>query len=137
MIAIDFNPSPRSLRLFAAVWFPLFAITVGAIVGTSLGSWNSVCIAWGICGAVAGLGTVRPKFIGPVYVGLMLLTYPIGFVVSHALLCLIFLLIVTPIGVCRRLLGADPLALRRHMNRTTMWHTSTATRPTATYPRLY
>jgi len=51
--------------------------------------------------------------IRPIFVGLILLTFPIGWVVSHLLLGLIFYGLVTPIGLILRISGHDPLQLKK------------------------
>jgi hypothetical protein len=47
-----------------------------------------------------------------VFVGLMVITYPIGLVVSTVALALLFYLVFTPLGWGMRLAGRDPLRLR-------------------------
>ena len=46
------------------------------------------------------------------YVGLMVVAFPIGFVLSYVFMGLIFFVILTPIGLFFRLIGRDPLRRR-------------------------
>ena len=57
------------------------------------------------------LSAVAPAANRPLYVAMIVLTYPIGFVVSHVILGAIFYGMITPIGLVFRLVGRD--ALRR------------------------
>ena len=54
-----------------------------------------------------------PGAFAPVAVVWLALSHAVGTVVSTALFSLVFGLVITPIGVARRLLGKDTLQLRR------------------------
>ena len=43
------------------------------------------------------------------YLGWMRVFYPIGWVVSHLLLAIVYYLVLTPIGLVMRLFGGDPM----------------------------
>jgi Saxitoxin biosynthesis operon protein SxtJ len=135
MIEIPWHPPNRMLRRFAAIWLPLFAALVGFWVGRATGRWDAVRVGWVVTAALAAGGLVWPPFVRPVFLGLILLTFPIGWVVSHALLTAIFVLVFTPIGLARRLLGHDALDLRDRPGRTSLWRESTATQPPERYTR--
>ena len=51
----------------------------------------------------------------------MAITYPIGWVVSHVVLAVLFLGVFTPVAVLFRLIGRDALARRRPPDRATYW----------------
>jgi len=55
---------------------------------------------------------VRPRALRWVFVGWMIAVFPIGWVVSHVLLGVIFFALFTPIAIVFRLIGRDPLRLR-------------------------
>ena len=55
------------------------------------------------------LGLLWPRVIRPVYVGWMVLAFPIGWTVSQAMLAVMFYGLFTPIGLLFRLIGRDPL----------------------------
>lgn len=122
MISIQWNPERKQLRQFAAIWFPAFCGLLGWILGTKTGHWVAVQAAWSICAAVAVLGAIYPPAIRPVFVGLILLTFPIGWVVSHVLLGAIFYLLFLPIGLVLRWTGHDPLELHPPQGNT-LWKT--------------
>ena len=111
MIAIQWNPGQKQLRQFAGIWFPAFCALVGWSIARKTGHWHEVEIGWAVAGAIFLAGLVFPPLIRPIFVGLILLTYPIGWVVSHVLLGLIFYGVVTPIGILLRATGYDILDL--------------------------
>jgi len=123
MIAIQWNPSEKQLRQFAGVWFPAFCGLVGWSIGHKTGHWSEVEIGWVLAGLLSVGGLVLPALIRPIFVGLILLTFPIGWVVSHLLLGLIFYGVVTPIGLILRISGHDPLQLKKPSGNS-VWKTS-------------
>jgi hypothetical protein len=119
MIKINDNPSRRELRQFAGIWFPVFWFIVGGWF--FIGDAPRVAIAAGVFGLVVGaIGVARPRFMHPIYLLWMHAAYPIGFVVSHVVLGVIFYLLVTPVGLVMKLVGYDPLQ-RRLRTSTTYW----------------
>jgi Saxitoxin biosynthesis operon protein SxtJ len=134
MIDIQWNPERKQLRQFAAIWFPAFCALVGWIVGKKTGHWGGVEIAWGVGGGIALAGFIHPPLIRPVFVGLILVTYPLGWVVSHLLLGMIFYGIVTPIGLFLRMMGHDPLQLQPPTG-ITLWKTPAGGNDPASYLR--
>ena len=123
MIAIQWNPSTKQLRQFAGIWFPAFCGLVGWSIGHKTGHWSEVEIGWVLAGLLSVGGLVLPALIRPIFVGLILLTFPIGWVVSHLLLGLIFYGVVTPIGLILRISGHDPLQLKKPSGNS-VWKTS-------------
>ena len=123
MIAIQWNPSTKQLRQFAGIWFPAFCGLVGWSIGQKTGHWSEVEIGWVLAGLLSVGGLVLPALIRPIFVGLILLTFPIGWVVSHLLLGLIFYGVVTPIGLILRIIGHDPLQLKKPSGNS-VWKTS-------------
>lgn len=107
-MTLDLKPTPRRLSEFAVA----FAVA-GTLVGLML-TWRGVSPVW--AGLVAGIALVwafvgrRVQAVGlRTYQGLTLLTYPIGLVVSHVLMAIVYFAILTPIGWLRRTFGGDPL----------------------------
>ena len=132
MITVQWNPERKQLRQFAAIWFPAFCGLLGWIVGAKTGQWQTVQIAWAVCGVQAVAGVMVPPTIRPVFVGLILVTYPIGWVVSHVLLGAIFYLLFLPIGLALRMTGHDPLQLKRPAGNS-LWKTPVGKRHPASY----
>jgi hypothetical protein len=141
MIKIDLSPKPAFLRQFALVTIvglPLLTAAVLRIAGVF--AWDHVALL--VAGAVALLQCAL-AFAGSlhltrvVYVLLMCVSFPIGFVVSNVLLIAIYFLVFTPIGLVFRLIGRDTMGRRLEPSRTTYWHQRPAPRPLASYFKLY
>ena len=134
MISVQWNPERKQLRQFAGIWFPAFCALVGWMVGKKTGHWAGVELAWAGSAVMAVAGFIHPPLIRPVFVGLILATFPIGWVVSHLLLGAIFYGLVTPIGLILRITGHDPLQLKSPTAHT-LWKTPVGKTDPASYLR--
>ncbi len=120
MIQLDLRPDERTLRQFgfialvgfgfvaAIAWYEVLIFSFG------LGAAREP-VAYGLAGlaALSLLSSLAyPKANLPVYLGISILTYPIGFVLSYVILGTLFYLIIAPIGLVMRAFGADPLERR-------------------------
>ena len=107
---IPTNPDTRMLRQFAGLWLLFF----GAIGGWQMyrgHQWGIWVVAVAAVGGVVGL--IQPRLLKPIFVTWMILAFPIGWLVSHTMLLLLFLCVFTPIGVALRMTGHDPLRLKK------------------------
>jgi hypothetical protein len=121
IIEINDNPSPRELRHFAAIWFPLFSFAVATFLYV-VATFPTGAVAAAVLGVViAFVGYRRPRFIHPIYLIWMYAAYPIGFVVSHLLLGVIFYGVFTTIGFLMRLFAYDPLQRRLRTEESSYW----------------
>jgi len=117
MIEIDFDPDERTLRQFgwialagfgllaALAWFEKLMFAGG--LGDARAPVAAGLLAVGVL--AAGIGLVHPKANRFLFVGLALLAFPIGFVLSYAILTTLFFLIIAPIGAVMRIAGHDPM----------------------------
>ena len=105
------DPPARLLRQFAGLWLAFFL---------GLAAWQGrlrglpaviVCVTLAV--SVGGVGLVRPQAVRPLFVGWMMLAFPIGWLVSHVALAVVFYGLITPLAVAFRLAGRDLLALKR------------------------
>ncbi len=118
LIDIDLNPDERTLRHFGFIALVGF----GGIALLAWGEW--LIFSFGLGGArpwVAGgaaavgglaalLSLVAPRANRGLYVGLTLLTAPIGFVLSYVIMGLLFYGLFAPLGLLFRVIGRDALA---------------------------
>jgi polyferredoxin len=129
MIDINLRPDARTLRQFgliaffgfgflgAIAWYELFIFAMG------LGSARTIVA--GVFASLAVLSlffsAVFPKANLPIYLGLTLLSYPIGFVLSYVIMGFLFYGLITPVGLFFKLTGRD--AMHRNFDReaTTYW----------------
>jgi hypothetical protein len=120
MIEIDRHPSPRALRQFAGLFLVVFGV-VGLLVFRRAGAVEVAAAIWGLAVLVGVVGLRFPSAIRWLYVGMIYLAFPLGWVVSHVVLALVFYLLVTPIGLALRLPRRDPLRRRFDRDAATYW----------------
>ena len=65
--------------------------------------------------------------------GLTIVAYPIGLVLSYVIMATLFYLIISPIGVLMRLTGKDPLEKRINPEADTYWVDAQSARPSESY----
>lgn len=137
MIKIDFNPPTKQLQQFAwiaLVGFPL----AGFLIARSFDLTPSLPWVLGAVGVVTwALGLIQPRWILPIFVGLMAIAAPIGFVLSWALMGIVYFGLFTPVGLLFRLIGRDRLHKYPDPAATSYWHHRGEPRPAASYFRLY
>jgi hypothetical protein len=132
MIAINWNPDRRELRQFSIALL-VFTGAIGGILWWKLGPNRISQTLWFGGPLLAALGLVVPKAIRPVFVGLSLLAFPIGYVVGFVALALVYYLLITPIGLVFRLLGRDPLHRKPDSALGTYWISRGETPPAKRY----
>jgi hypothetical protein len=117
---IDISKTPRTseLRWFAALWFPAMCFVVGF---STYESHHAIAAGIWTVGAVLSItGLVQPRVIAPVYWFLLRVTFPLGWVLSHAVLFIVFFGVVTPIGFLVRVFH-DPLQRPLERTRASYW----------------
>jgi hypothetical protein len=141
MLDINFNPPKRDLRNFGFVALVAFALIGGLVYwkrglfGLEFGGATETVsyILWGL-GLLSGFfSIVIPAANRALYVTLSVITYPIGFVVSHVVMAFIFFAIITPVGLLFRLLGRDPLHRRFDRSAESYWDPHVARKDKASY----
>lgn len=102
LLQLNATPSRRELRWFAALWWPALCAVAGVFLFRRLGWHSSAVLVWSGGGLLALLGLWRTAIIQPIYTALMRVTFPIGWIVSHIVLAILYFAIFTPIGVVLR-----------------------------------
>ncbi len=137
LVEINKNPTRSQLRTFALVWFPAFCALVGFLLFRNVGE-TPAYVVWGAGAAISLAGLAVPSFMRIVFVGLMYLTFPMGFVVAHVLLAIIYFAVLTPIGLLMRLTSYDPMGRRKSKDaESTYWTTRAGKRPRKSYFRQF
>jgi hypothetical protein len=133
---IPFSPPHRLLRQFAGLWLVAFG---GLAVWEALARGRPAVAAAlaAVAVTVGGLGLIRPGAVRPIFVGWMVLAFPVGWLVSHTLLALVFFGVFLPVGVAFRLLGRDALRLRPQPGMATYWAPTPAPGELRRYFRQY
>ena len=110
MITLDLKPGYRQLRTFGAAALALLGLLGWWLHANGHSSW--ALAAW-ITAGFSGLAAAGwPKGNLPLYLALTLVAFPLGLLLSYAVLALMWYLIITLAGACFRLLGKDPLQRR-------------------------
>jgi hypothetical protein len=145
MLELNLDPDERTLRRFG-----LLALCVFSALGVC--AWRGMpplafepgparaALAFGLWALAASAGLLAllwPRGNRALYVGLSLLGYPVGLVVSHAVLALLFFAVFTPAGAVLRLLGKDPLQRALERDRSSYWTQARGRRPKPSYFRPF
>jgi hypothetical protein len=131
LIRINREPSGRQLAGFGLAWLAFLGLA-GARAW-SRGHPAAAETAWILAAVVPLAGLARPRFLRQVYVGLSHATYPVGIVLSHILLALVYYLVLTPLGFTMRLFRPDPLCRRFDPDAPSYWTARDETKPPESY----
>ena len=141
MIKINLNPPERVLGHFAWIAIPGLPLVVGAVLRIAgVFAWGhpALLAAGGVAVAQLALYLAGVRFATKaVYVLLSLIAMPIGFVLSHVLMAVIYYLVMTPIGLFFRLVGRDVLGRKLEPNKASYWHDRGEPRSASNYFKLY
>lgn len=129
LVEANWNPNPKQLRQFGVlclvgfpviVWFwggQLSAISVSALLGA----------------AIAVLSVLAPRMVTPIFVGLMLVTIPVGIVVGELAMLLIYWGVFLPMGLIFKLRRRDRLRTKIERNLKTYWAAKRKPKSVASY----
>lgn len=138
LMEVNRDPSPREVRQFACYLLPGFCCLLAGWAVYRYESWPAAYAL--VAGAVVSLvlGLIKPLWMKKFLVAWMLAAFPIGWVVSHVAMAIIYFLVVTPIALLMRIVGRDPLSRRFDPQAKTYWTTRpTAPRDPASYFRQF
>ena len=116
---ITARPTDRKLREFAAA---------GAIVCCGLAAWQVARgNAWMVGAlllialAATGMALWRPRWLGPLFTAALIVTFPLAWTVSLAVLAIAFYGLITPLALFFRLIGRDVLDRRPRPDEDSYW----------------
>jgi hypothetical protein len=135
MIEINRNPDRKTVRQFALIWIAVFGVLGAAYVYRWGQPWTAMVLS--VVSALGGPAYFIPSFGRLLYVGACYAAFPIGFVVSHVILAVVFYLVVTPIGLIMRLAGRDPMHRAFVRDAKTYWVPRERTTDPARYFRQF
>ena len=126
-------PSDKMLRQFAGLCLVVFgSLAAWRWFHGNTTVWTQLLAGFAVVVGVTGL--LVPRAVKPIFVGWMIAAFPIGWTVSRIVLAAMFYLIFTPVAVVFRLMGRDPLHLRRGDGRS-HWGAKPAPADSETYFR--
>jgi hypothetical protein len=134
MALIDKNrePTPGELRIFGALLAVFFGL-IGGLVMHRTGSWTFATVLWTAALLLCAFYYAVPIAQPMVFQAWLAMVYPIGWIISHALLAVIFYLVITPIGLVVRLCDRDPLQRQLARSAKTYWTPHNTTRDVRHY----
>ena len=133
LVSLNLKPSEKQLRDFADI-----TLCMCNIIGLVL-FWIERIPVSGLEYFCAGgvivfvLSRISAVFIKPLYLGLIIITFPIGWVVSHIVMGIFYFVIVTSVAFVFRLMKRDILLLKRKANIKTYWMPFRKSRPVRDY----
>jgi hypothetical protein len=136
LVPINWRPDRKTLADFSE--FAMFFLgMVFAPLSLLKGNLWLGAAAWGAAVAIRAVGLLRPEWLRPIYLGLTLATWPIGWVVSHLTFAATYYLIFTPIALFFRLIGRDALHRRFDRAAATYWEPHNPDQGPARYLRQF
>ena len=136
VIEINKNPSRRELLVFGLLLL-IFAGIVGGLIWYKFESPGIAQKVWIAGAALVALFYAVPPIRRPLYLGWMYAAFPIGFVVSHVILGVVYYLVFTPIGLLMRLVGYDPMSRKMDRRAASYWIEHDPHRDPARYFRQF
>ncbi len=120
LIELNKTPSRRELFIFGALFAAFFGL-IGGLVWWKSESPTVAYILWSIAAFITILFYAVRPIRKPIYLGWIHLAYPIGWVISHTAMAVIYYLVFTPIGAIMRLFGRDPMERRIDRSGASYW----------------
>ena len=121
LVEIKWQPKSKDLRSFG-----LIALIATFVIALLLYILRGLGLQWTLPILLVGLviffcSLTSEKLTRIIYLGLTLLTAPIGLAVSLLLMAAFYFLLLTPIGLFFRLIGRDALRRKFEPNEKTYW----------------
>lgn len=124
----------RRLRRFGLLVGGAFVVLGAVFLWRGRGAWPYLA---GPGGALMLLGLVAPRALAPVERAWMKLSLVLSVVMTHVILTLTFVFVITPVGLVRKLFVRDPLRLRADPARASYWSPLVGDRPAQRPDRPY
>ena len=129
MIEINLRPDSRTLRQFgliaffgfgflaAIAWYELLIFAFG--LGEARETVATVFA--GLAAVTLLFSAIYPKANLPIYIGLTLISFPIGFVLSYVIMGFLFYVLISPLGLFFKLTGRDAMNRSFDPSAATYW----------------
>lgn len=129
LIEVIWKPTDRQLRQFGLV----------ALVALPLLGWlwhmsnTAIAVMAGSGVVLAALGFLWAPALKPAFLGLSLITLPIGLVVGELVLAVVFYGVIVPMGAFFRLIGRDALQQKLEPGASSYWQPKAQPAGSASY----
>lgn len=108
LIEIQWNPPARFLRQFAGI-FGLVCLLLASWLWFKHDARTAAQVVGGVGILIAAVGWFWPAVVRWLYLGWMIVFYPVGWIMSLLILAAIFYLVIAPIGLVMKLIGRNPM----------------------------
>ncbi len=137
LVSLNLEPTEKQLKHFG-----LISLIMLNLIGLGI-FWLGKISGYGyLIFATAGiltyvLGKISQKLIKPIFLAMIILTFPIGWTISHLVMALFYYGIITGIGLFFRVIKRDPLYRKYDSNAGTYWIPSKNERSAKDYFRQF
>lgn len=112
MLSPSWYPDLKQLRQFSVIALFGFGL-LGALLRFRFELEAAPYAAWGLGVGTFLIGLIRPRGVLPMYTVMMAIAFPIGWLITNVFLRIMYFGIMTPAGFVSRMMGRDPLMLKR------------------------
>lgn len=131
---VRLDTSPKNLRKFGVLVGAVFSLL--SLWMAYKNQYAIVRVIFGIAGLfLLSIGLLLPKALKPFYKIWMGSAFAMGWVVSRAILLVVFFVVITPIGVAGRMFGKQFLDIKKNDQREDYW--IKRKKDKANYEKLY
>lgn len=121
LVSLNLKPSQKQLKDFGFI-----SLIMCFVIGLALMLLGKIpskgLMVLGLVGIVLYIASrISVALIKPVYVSMIVLTFPIGWVISHLMMALFYYGIITPVALLFRLSNRDPLCRQYDPKADTYW----------------
>jgi hypothetical protein len=126
------DPTLQDLRVFGLL-LVTFSGLLGGLGLYHTGSWTIPAVIWTAGVVISGVYYGVPATQTIIFQVWMSAVFPIGWIISHGLLVIVYYGVITPIGFALRLLSRDPLHQQRQPFASTYWVACSSTKDVKRY----
>jgi hypothetical protein len=137
LVSLNLKPSQKQLKDFGFISLIMFFVIGLLLLGLGKVPAKGFMI-FGLVGIVLFiLSRISVALIKPIYLGMIVLTYPMGWLLSHLMMALFYYGIITSVALFFRLINRDPLCRRYEPDADTYWMRCKKKRPLKDYFRQF
>jgi hypothetical protein len=120
VIELNKNPSQKELAWFGLMFLAFFGL-IGGFVWWRFQAQTVAYALWGVAAVLVAAYYAVPSLRKPMYLGWLYAAFPIGWVISHVVMGVIYFLVITPFALIFKLIGRDALERRIDKNAKSYW----------------
>lgn len=121
LVSLNLKPSEKQLRNFGDITLFMcnfVGLTMMWLAGLTNKVFLSICIG-GM--TIYLLSRISTKLVRPVFVGLTVVTFPVGWLISHVVMVLFYYIVISGVGLVFKLLNRDPLHMACNPEAESYW----------------